>query len=281
MNFCVLFSSTLLSVALLAQGQVIKMDPDQPNDVMAIVNGKPLTQAEFLLLYVSMDAKTQEALKANPTEYLKYYGFLDKLASMAENEKLQERDPYKTKLRLNRLQIMSEAMMQQFDYTDIVTAGDQERYYRSTIDKYTEAKVKLIYLAYTSPTEELKAKQKAEEITAKLKKGADFIALVKEFSQDKDSRENNGDYPPVKRSDDVPEAVKSAIFSLKKGEISPPTKLPNGYYIFRMEDLAVKDYKLVKDDIYKEVKQDRQRNWLNSIRSQVDVKPPTPPAKTN
>ena len=142
MKFRALFSSTLLSAALFAQGPAITMNPDRPTDVIAIVNGKPLTQAEYLQLYLSMDSKTQEALKTNPTEYLKYYGFLDKLAGMAEKEKLQDREPFKTKLQLNRLQILSEAMMQQFDYSDIVTAGDQERYYRSTIDKYTEAKVK-------------------------------------------------------------------------------------------------------------------------------------------
>lgn len=274
MIFRFLFSSVFLSVSLFAQGGAIKIDAERPNDVMAVINGKPITQTEFQQLYLSTDPKTQEALKTNPVEYLRYYGFLNKLASLAEKEKLEEKFPYKTKLLLSRLQILSEAMMQQFEYSDIITALDQERYYKSTLDKYSEAKVKLIYIPFSTPTEELKAKQTVDAVAARLKKGADFVAMVKEFSKDKDSRDKDGEYPTVKKSDEIPAAVKDAIFSLKKGEISPPAKLPNGFYIFRMENLSIKTYQEVRDDIYKELKQDRQRNWLNSIRSQVEVLPP-------
>lgn len=63
--------------------------------------------------------------------------------------------------------------------------------------------MKLIYLPFSTETEELQAKRRAEDLHKKLKAGADFVALVKEFSKDEPSREKDGDYGEVRMGDQI------------------------------------------------------------------------------
>ena len=265
----ILFSILFLAVNSPAQNIVI--NPDKPDAVIAYVNGKPITQAEFQQISMSVDPKVQEAMKGNPAEFLRYYGFMDKLTDQAKKENLEAKEPYKTKMKMMNLQIMSEAMMQEQEYTDIVTLYDQEQFYKKNLDRYTEANTKLIYVSFSDTVTELKAKQRISDLAARVKKGADFTALVKEFSEDEDSKKKGGAFT-IKKSDQIPDVVKNAVFGLKKGEVTEPVKLPNGYYLFRLQELVVKPFKDIKDQIFTEIKQERKNVWLNVVRKQVEVK---------
>ena len=271
-----MISRTLFSILFLtaiSPAQNIVINPDKPEAVVAYVNGKPITQAEFQQITMSVDPKVQEAMKGNPVEFLRYYGFMDKLTDQAKKESLELKEPYKTKMKMMNLQIMSEAMMQEQEYTDIVTLYDQEQFYKKNLDRYTEANTKLIYVSYSDTVTELKAKQRVNDLSARVKKGADFTALVKEFSEDADSKKKGGDFT-IKKSDQIPDVVKNAVFGLKKGEVTEPVKLPNGYYLFRLQELVVKPFKEIKDQIFTEIKQERKNVWLNLVRKQVEVKAP-------
>ena len=269
----ILFSILFLAVNSPAQNIII--NPDKPEAVIAYVNGKPITQAEFQQISMSVDPKVQEAMKGNPMEFLRYYGFMDKLTDQAKKENLDAKEPYKTKMKMMNLQIMSEAMMQEQEYTDIVTLYDQEQFYKKNLDRYTEANTKLIYVSFSDTVTELKAKQRITDLAARVKKGADFAALVKDFSEDADSKKKGGDFT-IKKSDQIPDVVKNAVFGLKlkKGEVTEPVKLPNGYYLFRLQELVVKPFKEIKDQIFTEIKQERKTAWLNVVRRQVEVKAP-------
>ena len=271
-----MISRTLFSILFLtaiSPAQNIVINPDKPEAVVAYVNGKPITQAEFQQITMSVDPKVQEAMKGNPVEFLRYYGFMDKLTDQAKKESLELKEPYKTKMKMMNLQIMSEAMMQEQEYTDIVTLYDQEQFYKKNLDRYTEANTKLIYVSFSDTVTELKAKQRVNDLSARVKKGADFTALVKEFSEDADSKKKGGDFT-IKKSDQIPDVVKNAVFGLKKGEVTEPVKLPNGYYLFRLQELVVKPFKEIKDQIFTEIKQERKNVWLNLVRKQVEVKAP-------
>ena len=265
----ILFS--ILFLAAISSAQNIIINPDKPEAVIAYVNGKPITQAEFQQISMSVDPKVQEAMKGNPAEFLRYYGFMDKLTDQAKKENLEAKEPYKTKMKMMNLQIMSEAMMQEQEYTDIVTLYDQEQFYKKNLDRYTEANTKLIYVSFSDTVTELKAKQRISDLAARVKKGADFTALVKEFSEDEDSKKKGGAFT-IKKSDQIPDVVKNAVFGLKKGEVTEPVKLPNGYYLFRLQELVVKPFKDIKDQIFTEIKQERKNVWLNVVRKQVEVK---------
>ncbi|MDE3165197.1 MAG: peptidylprolyl isomerase, partial [Acidobacteriota bacterium] len=173
-----------------------------------------------------------------------------------------------------------------------IEPAEIQKYYDSNQSKYTQVKVKAIYVAYgdaapksagKAPTD-AEAKAKAEKLAAQLHAGADFVKLAKENSDDETSRAKDGDFATLHFADNIPDAFRSAIFKLKKGEITEPLKQPNGYYLFRAEDVTVRPLAEVRDDIYNELKNSRFSQWMARLNSEtkVEVNPKftaTTPAK--
>lgn len=79
------------------------------------------------------------------------------------------------------------------------------------------------------------AKQKAEDILAKIKGGADFAATAKQYSQDT-SASNGGDLGFFGKGKMVPEFEKAA-FALKVGQVSDVVKTVYGYHIIKVTDI--------------------------------------------
>ncbi len=267
-----MFSGLIFAQRLPAPEPKILIDPDKPTEVIAMVDGKAFTQMDLQLLLVTMSKAQQDSVKSNPVEALRMYGWLKKMAAMAEKAGLDKESPYAQRLEMNRLTLLSEAMIQRHEQDDILPPETLKGYYERMKDQFSSANLKLIYLSFSNETEELQAKKKGEELHAKLKAGADFVALVKEHSKDQTSKDKDGDYTPVKRSDDAPENVKATIFGLKPGEFSGPLRLPNGYYLFKLISFTNKSYEEVKDTLYTDVKQQRNRDWMQQMRTSVDVK---------
>jgi len=84
------------------------------------------------------------------------------------------------------------------------------------------------------------AKKKADALYAQIKGGADFAALAKVNSDDKDSKVNGGDLGSIKRGDGIfPKEFEDALFGLAKtGEVSEPVEIkPFGYHIIKLTGL--------------------------------------------
>jgi peptidyl-prolyl cis-trans isomerase D len=115
-------------------------------------------------------------------------------------------------------------------------------------------------------------------VAAKLKAGADFVAMVKEHSGDLTSKEKDGDYGPVRRSDEIPDNAKEVIFGLKPGQVSAPARLPNGYYIFKLLESVVEPFDAVKAELGNQMRTARNRQWMSNLRTQVAVEVVNAPA---
>lgn len=60
-------------------------------------------------------------------------------------------------------------------------------------------------------------------------------------------------------------------YGLKDGEVSSPTRLPNGYYLFKRIGLNTDPYEKVRDQIFTEIKQKRNLEWVEKHRKAVQV----------
>jgi peptidyl-prolyl cis-trans isomerase D len=89
--------------------------------------------------------------------------------------------------------------------------------------------------AAASADEDKKIKARAESILEKAKKGTDFTALAKEFSQDS-SGPRGGDLGWFSEEQMVPE-FSAAAFALNKGEVGGPVKTQFGYHLIKVEDV--------------------------------------------
>ncbi len=269
---------TLLAASALAQSA----DAVAPDTVVATVDGKPVTAAELQGLYRTVGPQVQQNAARDPAAFLRQYAMLKRLSDYAEKQKLDQQSPYREALAAGRMQILYQAAIQHTYENIPVSPEDQKKFYEANHDRWVQARVKVIYIPFSDnpaaaagekkPLSEKEARAKAESIVKQLRAGADFVKMVREHSQDPTSAEKDGDFPPISKSDQIPDAVKQAVFALKKGEISDPVRAPNGFYIFRAEEITTKPYEAVKDEIFNEIKLARLREFLDSIQKGVQIK---------
>jgi parvulin-like peptidyl-prolyl isomerase len=88
---------------------------------------------------------------------------------------------------------------------------------------------------HSSPEE---ARNLAEQIMARAKKGEDFAELAKKYD-DGMSKYNNGEGFGQRRGEIKPIEVESILFQMHDGDVGPLTELPTGFHIIR---LAKRDY---------------------------------------
>jgi peptidyl-prolyl cis-trans isomerase NIMA-interacting 1 len=76
------------------------------------------------------------------------------------------------------------------------------------------------------------AKKRAEEVATKAKGGADFSALVAEYSDDPAAGERRGSVGKFTR-DKMAKPFSDAAFALRVDEISAPVETPFGYHVIK------------------------------------------------
>jgi peptidyl-prolyl cis-trans isomerase D len=96
------------------------------------------------------------------------------------------------------------------------------------------------------------ARKKAEGVLERVKKGEDFAALAKEFSDDPGSKDKGGQYPGEMVKNFVPE-FKASVEALKPGELDQKLVQTNfGFHIIKRDAATKEDitkaYKAAKSD---------------------------------
>lgn len=132
------------------------------------------------------------------------------------------------------------------------------------------------------------ALKRIQEVREKVKKGDDFAALAKEYSEDPGSKENGGDLGYFSKETMVPEFSKVA-FSLKPGEVSEVVKTAFGYHLIKVEEkkpakeltledevpigedknVKVKDY--LQNIAYQEKVEKKFAEWLKELKAKAQI----------
>lgn len=258
--------------------------PLTPETVVASIDGQPVTAGELMTVLQNRPPEAQKNV-GNGKALIEELGFVRKLAALAEKARLDQQEPWKKRLELQRQYTMATAELQTALDSIIVPADDMKKFYQANKDRFTKAKIKLLYVSFHenaaqpgSPTSkkilnEAEAKAKIERLLTQVRSGADFVKLVRENSEDP-SKDKDGDYgTPIRRSEKLlPEAGMNAIFSLKPGEVTDPVRTPSGYYLFRLEESIVQPYQEVANDIFIEIRQGRFQKWQEETQKSINVK---------
>jgi peptidyl-prolyl cis-trans isomerase C len=248
--------------------------PDLPDETVIATfdDGATMTMGEFKRIYSVLPTENQQQVLQNRGEFLQQWALMRKLAHAAEANRLDALSPSKEALEYQRLVILSQARMTQAANEIAVLPSDVAKYYEANQNHYKQVRVKAIYLGFDGQKlTESGAKLKASQIAAQARGGADFLKLVRIHSDDTTSRAKDGDFGTFRISDNLPDAVRAAIFSLKEGEVSEPVRQPNGFYIFRADKVEIRDFAEVRDGIYYELRQRRYGEWLEKSKREATV----------
>ncbi|MGA7617696.1 MAG: peptidylprolyl isomerase [Thermoanaerobaculia bacterium] len=120
------------------------------------------------------------------------------------------------------------------------------------------------------------ARQKAEEIVQKLRNGASFAELAKQYSADPGSAAKGGDVGWITKGQTV-KPFEDAAFSLPIGTISDPVKSQFGYHIIKVDERRAAGYRPLDEvkpelrmELAEEQAESNAREAISEVRAKLD-----------
>ena len=250
--------------------------PDIPDQTTIAVfdDGVQFTMADFKKIIAVLPPYNQPLAMRDRKTFLQQWAFMRKLAQMAEKQKLDQENPAREQLEYSRLMILSQAKLAEALNSLTVEPAEIVNFYDTNKERFKEIRVKTIYVSFgnggKARTED-EAMAKATKLLADIRGGADFVKLVKENSEDETSKAKDGDFATLRRNDNIPDAIRTAVFSLKQGEVSEPVRQPNGFYLLRADEVRYRPLSQVRDEIFTQLKQEHYGQWLEQTNKDTKV----------
>jgi parvulin-like peptidyl-prolyl isomerase len=117
-----------------------------------------------------------------------------------------------------------------------------------------------------SPAEKMDIRKKMEDVLARAKKGEDFAALAKQYSEDPGSKDNGGLYENFGRGKMV-KPFEDAAFTVPVGGISGIVETTFGFHILKIESRKKETQPLeqVKAQLESQIKQQKQNAAFETL----------------
>jgi peptidyl-prolyl cis-trans isomerase C len=267
----------------MAQNPPAAPKPIEAETVVGTSGDRKITAGEVSKIIEGLPPQMKQNFSRDAKGFLSQWFMLQQLVSEAEKMKLADKSPYKEGIQMARMQILSQAVIEEKSQATDIPMEEQKKLYEQRKDNFTMAKLKLIYVPFAAGNAaaaagekktltEQEAQAKAEGLVKQARGGADFVQLVKAHSEDPISKEKDGDFGPIRRNDQLPDAIKQAVFALRPGEISEPVRQPNGYYVFRLMELTPQAFEEVQTALVTELKNARLKQWLDGAAKSVELK---------
>lgn len=227
----------------------------QNNEVVMVVNNKPITKAEFEYSYKKNNGTEAAVEQISVEEYAQMY--VNYKLKVAEAEALgydtlssfvtefrQYRDMQLTPMLVDTVFIENRAN----DYY----RGMQQQLGGKHLLRCSHILLRLEQKASQEVVAE--AAKRADSLYAALMNGADFYELAKLHSGDPGSARNGGQLPWIGPGSTLKE-FEDAAYGLAEGEISKPVLSPVGFHIIKMEERkSLEPYSLLRPMIIKMLK---------------------------
>lgn len=218
-----LFAAVLIGLASAMAGCA----PQQEEPVLALVNGRAITQVEF-------DVRWNELSPATRDRYEKEGGkrrFLDELITRellmqeARRQGLDQNDAIRDKAQRYKEQLILDELLKDKLKTKVeLTQAELDAYYeKHAHELLAPLKVNVsIMLLPNYPA--------AKDLETQVNKGGDFGKFAQRYSIDNKTKAKGGDLGPYRKDLVIPE-VDAVIHTLKPGMVSAPIKTDAGYYL--------------------------------------------------
>jgi parvulin-like peptidyl-prolyl isomerase len=214
------------------------------NDILpeGMTNVSPAQKDEFVRRWINTELFYQEALKNG----------LNKDPKIAK----QIRDLQK--------EILANQYIQKEIVEKLKVNDTEAREYFDTHQEEYQVEIKLSQILAATDDQ-------AQMLKASLDNGEDFARLAREKSMDPTTKERGGDLGIYLRrgSGQIPIDFEEKVFSLKKGGISDPIKLSDGFHIMKVIDRRAASQSVkfedIRDDLIYGLTMLRQKNRFDQI----------------
>jgi parvulin-like peptidyl-prolyl isomerase len=253
--------------------------------IVAVIEGKGYTAEEIEWIRKNIPPEF-----ATQTAHMTYGGFLEALAlqiavaKRAEELHLIDKEPYRTRLEINKRIFLTNAYLSEIQQDLKLTQADYREFYEKHQQDYEDVRLSAISLDYSLNPEKAPLKEgkqarsekeawvRAEELLVEMRQGKDFADVARENSDDKSAAAKGGDMGYFRRDSQVlPEPLKGPIFELNEGEVSAPVKLGGRYYIFKVVERRTLSYTEALPDILRRIQGVKITEKLDEIRSQMQL----------
>lgn len=215
----------------------------------------------------------------------RYQDIVNRFPTKAEFKKALKESGYTSReyrKKLEREFLIQEVYKRNVTDQIVLTEASLADYYQGNKFKFKKPEtvnVQLIFIKIKDPTADIsrqEARQKAESLSIRLKKGEDFAGLASQYSDDM-YRIKGGHLGEVHRGR-LPKEIEATAFSMKPGEISPPIMTEKGYSIIKLLDKKVSrqlEFGEIKDKLKKDLEKKRMADtrdkWLNRLKAEAHI----------
>jgi peptidyl-prolyl cis-trans isomerase C len=224
-------ASFLLPLLMVILGDLViqgcAAPPQEEEAVVALVNGRPITQKEFELRW-------KELSDATRARYEKEGGkrrFLDELVTRelllqeARLRGLDQTDAVREKVRRYKEQLLIDELLKDKLLADVELSKEElEAYYRQHAHELLDPLKVHVWLML------LPNVYAAKDLENQINRGGNFAKFAQRYSIDEKTKTNGGSLGPYRKGL-VPPEVDAVLHTLKPGVVSAPIKAEEGYYL--------------------------------------------------
>jgi len=217
-----------------------------------------------LLLAAAVEAKTATTPEELKTALDAQYAQAGGEAQFAEMLKSRNMDPGFIKKSVGEDLMIQKYLQTALGAAAPVTDDDLKKAYAA--DKTASVRHILLLTQGKTDAEKAEIRKKLEGILARARKGEDFAALAKEFTEDPGSKANGGLYEDFGHGKMV-KPFEDAAFSVPVGQISDIVETAYGYHILKVEGRKkeTEPFDKVKDQLAAQLKEQRQTSAFETI----------------
>lgn len=260
--------------------------PPVPDDdpVVVVMEGKPWRRKELEEMIRRLPPPVSQNFFLDKRNFLLQYALVSRLAKMAEEAGVANEEPHKTRLEYQRNTYLAQAEIERAANRIQITPDEQQKYFEAHKEQFSRAQVKVIYLSFNDnpppskdpgarrPRTSAEAEKLARDIVGKARAGADFSELARQYSDDEETKAKGGDYRPLKPTDtSLPPEIRTAIFSLKPGQVSDPVRQTGGFWVFQLTRYDVPAFAEVQNEVYETMREARFREWIEGVQKSLQV----------
>lgn len=264
----------IMGATAFGQAQSAPQTGDDP--VVVNMNGRDYRKSEIETLVRALGGPIMANFYANRQAFLDQYALTLRLEQLADEKKMAEKEPFKSRLAYSRMMSLATAMLSESQRGESISPEEEKKYYAEHKAEYSQAQTRLLFLGFAAQgsagKSEAEVLKTAQGLARQARAGGSFVDLVKKYSEDADSKSRDGEFPTIKPGDEsLPPQVKAAVFALKPGEVTEPLRQGNGFYIFKLERFVEPDYMQIRAEVYNAMQKERFEAWMAEIKKTVKV----------